>query len=64
VLGFVECRTQAVIWPVVAGCDMAEPGVFPGRRTDLHASMLVMADRGFFSHHGWRDIAGTQIIPT
>lgn len=33
--------------------------MFPGLHADLDASMLVMADRGFFSYRAWRDSAAT-----
>jgi hypothetical protein len=59
VLGLVECGTHAVIGAVVAGYDTAEQDMFPGLHADLDASMLLMADRGFFSYHAWRDSAGT-----
>ena len=59
VLGLVECGTHAVVGAVVAGYDTAEQDMFPGLQADLDASMLVMADRGFFSYHAWRDSAAT-----
>lgn len=59
VLGLVECGTHAVIGAVVAGYDTAEQDMFPGLHADLDASMLVMADRGFFSYHAWKNSAGT-----
>jgi hypothetical protein len=59
VLGLVECGTHAVIGAVVAGYDTAEQDMFPGLHADLDAAMLLMADRGFFSYHAWRDNAAT-----
>ena len=59
VLGLVECGTHAVIGAVVAGYFTAEADMYPGLHSELDSSMLLMADRGFFSYHAWADSAAT-----
>ncbi|WP_427018571.1 IS4 family transposase [Pseudarthrobacter sp. P1] len=59
VLGLVECGTHAVLSAVVAGLSTSEHDLYPALQADLDASMLLMADRGFFSYTAWTDSAGT-----
>lgn len=61
VLGLVECGTHAVIGVVVAGYYTAEADMYPGLHAELDSTMLLMADRGFFSYHAWADSAATGV---
>jgi hypothetical protein len=59
VLGLVECGTHAIIGAVVSGFSTSEHDLYPGLHAELDPSMLLMADRGFFSHTAWKDSAAT-----
>ncbi|MBM7848596.1 IS4 family transposase [Arthrobacter roseus] len=59
VLGLVECGTHAIIGAVVSGFSTSEHDLYPGLQAELDASMLLMADRGFFSHTAWKNSAAT-----
>ncbi|MHA7305550.1 IS4 family transposase [Arthrobacter sp. TMN-49] len=59
VLGLVECGTHAVIGAVVSGYSTAEQDMYPGLHAELDSTMLLMADRGFFSYRAWVDSAAT-----
>jgi len=59
VLGLVECGTHAVLSAVVSGFSTSEHDLYPALHADLDASMLLMADRGFFSYTAWKDSAAT-----
>lgn len=59
VLGLVESGTHAVIGAVVSGCDTAEQSMYPGLLHRLDPTMLLLADRGFFSYEAFKDSAAT-----
>lgn len=64
VLAFVECGTHAVIGAVAASCSTSEHDMYPGLRHRLDPTMLLMADRGFFSYTAWQDSTadGAQLL--
>lgn len=58
-LGLVECATHAIIGAVTGPCTTAENDMYPGLHHKLDSSMLLMADRGFFSYQSFKDSAAT-----
>lgn len=64
VLAFVECGTHAVIGVVAASCTTSEHDMYPALRHCLDPTMLLMADRGFFSYTAWKESAadGAQLL--
>lgn len=58
-LGLVECSTHAIIGAVTGPCTTAENDMYPGLHHKLDSSMLLMADRGFFSYRSFKDSAAT-----
>lgn len=44
---------------VVSGFSTSEHDLYPALHADLDASMLLMADGGFFSYTAWKDSAAT-----
>jgi hypothetical protein len=59
VLGVGECGTHAVFGAVVSGFDTAETDLFPALLDRLDASMLLLADRGFFSYPAFAEGVGS-----
>lgn len=58
-LGLVECATHAIIGAVTGPYTTAENDMYPGLHHKLDSSMLLMADRGFFSYQSFKDSAAT-----
>ena len=58
-LGLVECATHAIIGAVTGPCTTAENDMYPGLHHKHDSSMLLMADRGFFSYQSFKDSAAT-----
>jgi len=58
-LGLVECSTHAIIGAVTGPYTTAENDMYPGLHHKLDSSMLLMADRGFFSYQPFKDSAAT-----
>lgn len=58
-LGLVECATHAIIGAVTSPYTTAEKDMYPGLHHKLDSSMLLMADRGFFSYQSFKDSAAT-----
>lgn len=58
-LGLVECGTHAIIGAVTGPYTTAENDMYPGLHHKLDPSMLLMADRGFFSYQSFKDSAAT-----
>lgn len=58
-LGLVECATHAIIGAVTGPYTTAENDMYPGLHHKLDSSMLLMADRGFFSYRSFKDSAAT-----
>lgn len=63
-LGLVECSTHAIIGAVTGPCTTAENDMYPGLHHKLDSSMLLMADRGFFSYRSFkgRVETGAQLL--
>lgn len=59
VLGLVECGTHLVIGAVVSGFDTSEYDLFPALLHRMDSSMLVVADRGFYSFPAFTQGADT-----
>lgn len=59
VVGLVECGTHAILAAEVASCGTGEQSIFPRLHKHLGVSMLLIADRGFFSYTAFRDSAAT-----
>ena len=59
ILGLVECGTHAIIGAVTGPYSMAENDMYLGLQHKLDPSMLLMADRGFFSYRSFKDSAAT-----
>lgn len=59
VLGLVECGTHAVIAAVTASYTTSENDMFPGLHHRLDPTMLLLADRGFYSYQAWQDATAT-----
>jgi len=64
ILGLVECATHAIIGAVAGPYTTAENDMYPGLHHKLDSSMLLMADRGFFSYQSFKDSAasGAQLL--
>lgn len=59
ILGLVECATHAIIGAVAGPYATSENDMYPGLHHKLDPSMLLMADRGFFSYQSFKDSAAT-----
>lgn len=59
ILGLVECGTHAIIGAVTGPYALAENTLYPALHHKLDASMLLMADRGFFSYQSFKDSAAS-----
>lgn len=63
-LGLVECATHAIIGAVTGPYITAENDMYPGLHHKLDSSMLLMADRGFFSYRSFKGSVetGAQLL--
>jgi hypothetical protein len=59
VVGLAECGTHAILDAVIGRYTEAEQRLVPGLLGSFLPSMLVLADRGFFSYELWKNAAGT-----
>ncbi|MCC3332039.1 IS4 family transposase [Nocardia abscessus] len=59
VVGLAECATHAIVDAEIGALDTDERELARPLLDGLVAGMLVIADRGFFSHELWRDAAAT-----
>jgi hypothetical protein len=59
VLALAECGGQAVLAAANGPCAVGEQTMLPGLLRALRPGMLMLADRGFFSHGLWAAAAAT-----
>ncbi|WP_431710494.1 IS4 family transposase [Glutamicibacter uratoxydans] len=59
VLGLVECATHAVIGAVTAPYTTSKTDMLPGLSHRIDDSMLLIADRGFYSYRAWTQATAT-----
>jgi hypothetical protein len=59
VLALAECGSQAIFAAVNGPLSVGEQTMAPGLLGALDPSMLLVADRGFFSYELWRAVAAT-----
>jgi hypothetical protein len=58
-VGVIECGSHAVVAAAIAPYATSEVAMVPGLLGKLDASMLLLADRGFYSFPLWRQAAST-----
>jgi hypothetical protein len=59
VLGLAECGTHAIVDAAIGKYNEAEQRLMPRLFASLSPGMLVLADRGFFSHTLWTEAQAT-----
>jgi hypothetical protein len=59
IVGLAECATHAIIDAEIGAVTTDEREITRGLLASFEPGMLVIADRGFFSHEFWREAAAT-----